>query len=76
MTFREGFDDEGVSNEGAIEVFARTFVGGTRRVEAGEGDGRRALPNVGRGGGGMELKVGGFNRGGSVNLNEVAAGAG
>jgi len=76
MTFLEGLDEEGASDEGAMEVFERTFVSGTRRVEAAEGGGRRALPFVGRGGGGMELKVGGFSRGGSIDMDEIATCAG
>lgn len=55
-----------VVDEGAIEVFESTFVGGTRSIEAAEGGGRNAEPLVGRGGGGMELNVGGFRRGGSI----------
>lgn len=64
-TFREGLDDGGLSDEGAMEEFTRAFVGGTRSIEAAEGGGRSAVPFVGRGGGGIELNVGGFKRGGS-----------
>ena len=64
-TFREGLDGGGLSDEGAIDEFARTFVGGTRSMEAAEGGGRSAVPFVGRGGGGIGLNVGGFKRGGS-----------
>lgn len=57
-----------------MEEFERTFVGGTRSMEAAEGGGRSAVPFVGRGGGGMRLKVGGFKRGDSSGDTEVDAG--
>ena len=66
ITFREGLEEGGgIGDEGAMEEFERTFVGGTRSMEAADGGGRSAVQFVGRGGGGMALKVGGFNRGGS-----------
>lgn len=64
-TFREGLDEGGLSDEGAMEEFESTLVGGTRSMEAAEGGGRSAVPLVGRGGGGIELNLGGFKRGGS-----------
>lgn len=51
-------------DDGAMDVFGRTFVIGTRSEEAAEGGGRRAPP----GRGGAELNVGGFNRGGLLGL--------
>ena len=75
-TFREGFDGGGISDEGAMEEFERTFVGGTRSKEAAEGGGRSAVPFVGRGGGGMEANVGGLKRGGSSAGFVAGAGLG
>ena len=49
---------------GAMEVFGRTFVCGTRREDAAEGGGRSGAPLVSRGGVGRDPIVGGFSRGG------------
>lgn len=73
-TFRDALLGGGISDEGAMDEFERTFVGGTRSMEAAEGGGRSAVPFVGRGGGGMGLKVGGFKRGGSSGDTVVSAG--
>ena len=53
-----------MSDEGAIEALERTFVAGTRSDEAADGGGRTGMPLLGRGGAGIELRVGGFRRGG------------
>ena len=71
MTFREGLPVWGkVEEVGAMEVLERTFVAGTRREAAADGDGRRADP-PGRGGASMLLKEGGLSLGG---LDEHAGG--
>ena len=75
-TLREGFGGGGISDEGAMDEFDRTFVGGTRSMEAAEGGGLRAVPFVGRGGGGVGLNVGGFSRGGSSEGMVVGGGFG
>ena len=49
---------------GAMEVFGRSFVCGTRREDAAEGGGRSGAPLVSRGGAGRDPIVGGFSRGG------------
>jgi hypothetical protein len=54
----------GVRREGAKAAVERVFVAGTRRDAAAEGGGRRGALVEGRGGGGIELNVGGFNAGG------------
>jgi len=66
-TFREGLEEGTgrVEEDGAMEALERTFVGGTRSMDAAEGVGRRTVPLFGRGGGGMELKLGDFSLGGS-----------
>ena len=54
-----------VWDEGCMEVLERRCWGGTRSWEAEDGGGRRVVgPEAGRGGGGMEEKVGGLRRGG------------
>ena len=73
MTFLEGLDGGGISDEGAMEEFESTFVGATRSMEAADGGGRSAVLFVGRGGAGIELNVGGFKRGGSSEAVVVGA---
>jgi hypothetical protein len=51
----------GVRREGAKAAVERVFVAGTRRDDAAEGGGRRGVLFEGRGGGGIELNVGGFS---------------
>jgi hypothetical protein len=64
MTFREGLPVWGkVEEVGAMEVLERTFVAGTRREAAADGDGRRAEPPE-RGGASMPLNEGGLSLGG------------
>jgi hypothetical protein len=53
----------GVRREGAKAAVERVFVAGTRREDAAEGGGRRGALFEGRGGGGIQLNVGGFNAG-------------
>lgn len=62
MTCRDRLAGAAVRREGANAAFERVFVGGTRREDAAEGGGRSGVFLDGRGGGGMELKVGGFSR--------------
>jgi hypothetical protein len=65
-----------MSAEGAIEVFERTLVAGTRSDDAADGGGRTDKPLLGRGGAGMEPKVGGFRRGGLDGAGRVMLGSG
>jgi hypothetical protein len=51
----------GVRREGAKAAVERVFVAGTRRDDAAEGGGRRGALFEGRGGGGIELNIGGFS---------------
>lgn len=74
MTFREGLVGGSMSEDGAMDEVESTFVGGTRSMEAAEGGGLNAAPFVGRGGGGIALKVGAFKRGGSSDWIVVGAG--
>ncbi len=64
VTWREDLAGFAVRREGAKAALEKFFVGGIRSDAAAEGGGRRGALVEGRGGGGMELKVGGFNFGG------------
>ena len=64
MTLREGFDGGGMREEGAIEAFERTLVGGIRSMEAADGGGRSGALFLGRGAAGITPMVGAFNGGG------------
>jgi hypothetical protein len=71
MTFRDRLPFWGIVEEvGAIDVFERTLVAGTRRDAAADGGGRRAVP-LRRGGAGMVQEVEGLSLGG---LDERAGG--
>jgi len=60
---------------GAIEVFGSALCGGTRSEAAAEGGGR-INPFPGRGGAAMPPNVGGFRRGGLVDLVPIVDRAG
>ena len=64
MTCFERLAGVAVRRDGAKAAVERVFVTGTRREDAAEGGGRRGALFEGRGGGGIELNVGGFNAGG------------
>ena len=64
VTWREDLVEFAVRPEGAKAALEKFFVGGTRSDAAAEGGGRSGALAEGRGGGSMELKVGGFNCGG------------
>lgn len=74
MTCREGFAGTSLKREGANAAVDKVFVVGTRREAAADGGGRRGALVDGRGGGGIELKVGGLSEGGL--LLEGLCGAG
>ncbi len=64
VSWREDLAGFAVRREGANAALEKFFVGGIRSDAAAEGGGRRGALVEGRGGGGMELKVGAFNVGG------------